>query len=201
MAKLTPAQRAFLASHDIAPSMVFDATGLSKSQYKRIMEELEKSFAYGVTPCREAGHTLRSRAGHCIQCKTACIAFQMRHNKDGIIYIAGSHSSRMLKIGVTADIQNRTVNLNQHLYGRANDWEILSSAKVSNAGRVEADVHKALSDFAIEGTYVRQGRTTECYELFRCSYKAARDALVNLVPNTVKMNADREERSLQVYDF
>jgi hypothetical protein len=145
--------------------MVFDATGLSKSRYEPIMKELEKSFAYGVTPCRAAGHTLRSRAGHCIQCNTACIAFQKRHQKDGYIYIAGSVSSRMIKIGVTGDIQNRRASLNQKLYGGANDWEILLSAHIGNAGRIESDAHKALSVFSTEGTYISEGRVTECYEL------------------------------------
>jgi hypothetical protein len=201
MAKLTQAQRAFLISHHIPPSVVFDATGLSKSKYSPLMKELEKSFAYGVTPCRAAGHTLRSRAGHCIQCGTANIAFQMNYNKGAIIYIAGSFSSRLIKIGITNDVQQRLSLLKHYSYGRADDWEILLWARVPNAGRIEADAHGALSGFSIEGTYLREGRETECYELFRCSYKVARDALTKLLPPSTKINADREERSMQVYDF
>jgi hypothetical protein len=199
MVELTQAQRAFLMSHHISSSMVFDATALSRSKYQPIMKKLEKSFAYGVTPC--GLDTLRSRAGHCIQCNTARIAFQMRHDKVGIIYIAGSFSSRLIKIGITKDLQQRLAILNHYSYGGADDWENLLWARVLNAGRIEADAHSTLSGFSIEGTYLREGRETECYELFRCSYKVSRDALVELFPANTKINADREERSIQVYNF
>jgi hypothetical protein len=201
MTKLTPAQRAFLVSHHIPPSMIFDATGLSSSKYAPVMRELGKNFAFGVTPCRKGSHTLRSRAGHCIQCNTATIAFQMRHEQAAIIYIAGSDSSRLIKIGITNDLQNRLTNLNHYSYGRADDWEILLWARVSNAGRIEADTHRALSDFSIEGTYFREGREAECYELFRCSYEMARDVLAELLPEGTKITADREQRSIVVYNF
>jgi hypothetical protein len=199
---LTERQKTFLFTQKIPLSEVLDATGLSKAEYQARMEEQDKLFAFGVTPCKEAGHTIRTKAGHCIECSTARIAYQRRHHIKGVVYIAGSHSKKLIKIGCTNDIDNRLKDLITGGYGQATDWEILLSAHgVLDAGRVECAVHRELINHNIAGTYIKQGRENICYELFRCSYKIARDFLLNHIPASTQVRKTDENRLLAVYNF
>ena len=199
MTEFTQEQRHFFLSHRIPISMVFDASGLKRSEYKIIMEALDKHFAIGVTPCEKAGHTIRSRSGNCVQCNTANVAYQLRNYSSGHVYLAGSPSVKILKVGMTSDLANRLSMLNHYRYGMADDWEFLLSVRTDDAGRIESSVHKALEEFTINGFYFREGRKTQCYELFRCSYATARDALVESRQNSSFVIHSAEERSRKIY--
>ena len=65
VAQLTDEQLAFLDRHDVPLDRVFDATGMSPDEYKPLMSGGREWVAYGVSPCRAEGHTLRTRGGHC----------------------------------------------------------------------------------------------------------------------------------------
>ena len=67
LTELTEEQLAYLQKHKVPLGSVFDATGLGRRNYSAKMKALGKAVAYGVTPCKKAGHTLRSRSGGCIQ--------------------------------------------------------------------------------------------------------------------------------------
>src|SRR5678815_3361408 len=99
MGQLTAEQIDFLLLQRVPPSQVFDATGMRKSDYAAAMKAGGFNFAFGTVPCGRAGHTLRTRAGHCIQCDTSKVAYQMRHHLPGYVYLAGSHGTGLLKIG------------------------------------------------------------------------------------------------------
>jgi hypothetical protein len=199
MAKLTDDQRRFLFEQKIPLSMVFDGTGMKPSQYKPRMEELGMLFVFGITPCKKSGHTLRSKSGSCIQCNTAYIEYQKRSVKNASVYLAGSPSTRLLKIGMTTDIDRRRVFLNQHRYGDVQDWEMLISVQTEDAGRMEFQVHQALNDFSVDGAYIKEGRRQQCYELFRCSYMTARSALSEVLSEKQFRFCSGEERMKAVY--
>jgi hypothetical protein len=97
----------FLKKHKISDAELFDASGLKRQQYQVIMEQENKKFAFGVDPCSN-GHALRTRAGHCIQCNTARIAFERRHSATGQVYIAGSLKGQSIKIGFTKEKKHKT---------------------------------------------------------------------------------------------
>jgi len=59
---------------------------------------------------------------------------------------------------------------------------MLVTSHVQNVGKVEFSAQAALKARAVEGSYYREGRTQRCYELFRCSYDEARQALVDALP-------------------
>lgn len=202
MAVLSPEQRAFLHSQKILMRDLFDASGLKKQEYQALMKELGQLFAYGVSPCQSAGHTLRSRSGHCIQCDTKIIAFSRRNSDAGTVYIAGSTSSQLLKVGYTNDRQRRATYLCNEKYGGASDWEILAWVNLSrNAGRVEFDIHEALKNKSASGYYMKEGKQVSCYELFRCSYLDAKKALMASIPSDTKVSTVDEARLLEVYNF
>jgi hypothetical protein len=176
MVALTDSQRHFIASQGISEDEVFDASNMSARWYKSEMEREGKLFALVANPCYR-GHYLRSRSGHCIQCDTKRIAFIKRHYKAAFVYIVGSRSEKLLKIGSSDSPWDRGSHLNQLGYGGVTDWKSLYHASFPDAGKVEFNVHGLLSSFASPRNYFREGVYTSCREIFACQYTAARDAL------------------------
>jgi hypothetical protein len=173
---LTDSQKCFLASQGISENEVFDALDGSVRWYKSEMEHVGKLFALVANPCYR-GHYLRSRSGHCIQCDTKRIAFIKRHYKAAYVYVAGSRSEKVFKIGSSDSPWDRGPHLNQLGYGRITDWETLYYASFPDAGKVEFNAHSLLSSFASPRSYYREGVHTDCREIFACGYAAARNAL------------------------
>ncbi len=168
MAILSDQQLEFLESQNIPLSRVFDATGMSKKEYQDAMRSLGMEFAYGVSPCKKSGHTLRTRAGHCVQCDTSKVAYQLRHNESGLVYVAYSNRLKLAKIGVAKDIDDRLRNLNSQGYGGAKDWTVKFHKKFNKAGQVEFEIQKTLEQFREVRSYTKTGNAVECRELFNC---------------------------------
>lgn len=202
MGKLSTDQIEFFQSQRVPLSDVFDATGMRKVDYAVAMKEVGVNFAFGTTPCGKGGHSLRTRAGHCIQCDTSKIAYQLRHATPGYVYLAGSASTKLLKVGTSIDVGDREKKLSEYAYGGATDWRILASVWVNEAGRTEFAVQDRLRDYATPAQYVRQGRIQGCYELFNCSYERAVEALVLLLPakSTLDVHDDAKSRAVWASD-
>lgn len=173
MITLNPEQTAFLKRHEIPMSKVFDASGLSRAEYSQIMGELELIIAFGVTPCAKAGHTLRTRAGHCAQCNTQAIAFIKRTYDEGDIYVARSDRAKLVKVGVASDAKKRMHWLNEYRYGEADDWILVYSRRVPKAGRIEFLIHSDLIQHAKPILYTKFGKQVLCKETYSCSSSAA----------------------------
>lgn len=168
---------AFLRHHQIPLSKVFDASDHSRAEYQRVMRALDMLVAYGVTPCQRGGHTLRTRAGHCAQCNTAVLAYQLRNDGTGYVYIAYSKASRLVKVGTSGSPEARMASLNKFRYGGADDWEIHESVWCERSGEVEFAVHNALDAHRAPGQYMISSGMSECYELFSCAKSVAVKAL------------------------
>src|SRR6202161_4571783 len=104
MATLTKEQLDFLYKHEVPLSRVGDATGMRTAEYQKCMKELDLWLAIGVRACKSAGHTLRTRAGHCAQCNTANLAFLRRYEDKGTVYVAQSHAIALTKVGAASDV-------------------------------------------------------------------------------------------------
>jgi predicted GIY-YIG superfamily endonuclease len=174
---------------------------MRKKDYAAAMEQTGQHFAYGVSSCKAGGHTLRSKAGHCIQCNHQSIAQSLRHSKAGIVYLAGTSRRKLTKIGVTEEIERRLTQLNAGQYGGAWDWEMLVWATTKEAGRLEYEIQDRLRAYNVPGTYMHDGREQKCYELFSCGYKAARAAFEELLPKGSVIRSKNEDRLLNVYEF
>jgi hypothetical protein len=177
MAKLTEEQLKFLRSHNIPASLVFDASGMRKKDYADEMKEAGKAFAFGVTPCAAGRHTLRSRAGHCVQCDTSKIAYMLRHISPGKVYVAASRKGGFIKIGSCQWIYEREESLQKTKYGGCDDWQIIAWASFSEAGRSEGEIQSALKEWQVGARYWKDYRWQECCELFLCDAKQAVDML------------------------
>lgn len=186
MAELTDEQMVFLGYHGIPLDRVFDASGMRTKDYKDVMRQRESWVAYGVTPCKEAGHTLRSRAGHCIQCDPAKITYIKKHVQGGLIYVAWSDSKGLVKVGVTNNTTKRVALLNSEMYGGAFDWKLMRAWQCDQAGKFEAAAHRELASHSTTGYYLKNDMLTECNELFKCSYQYAVEIVSQIVEPSAK---------------
>lgn len=172
MAELNQEQLLFLKSQKISPSMLLDASGLSKAERLAEMDALEKHFYYGGASCKSEGHTLRTKAGHCIQCDTSKIAYQLRNSASGYVYLAYSASSSYVKIGYSKyHPQKRGAFLRNEGYGNIRDWDVKKVAIIDrDAGKMEFLIHAALESFQKPIFYKNMnGIRVECREVFNCS--------------------------------
>lgn len=187
MAILTKTQLAFVAKMDLSVHDLFDASGLKASEWKLQMKELGKLVAFGVTPCIASGHTLRTRAGHCVQCNPAVLAYSRRHSENGDVYVAWSKKGRIAKIGCAKDANLRILSLIETCYRGQNDWNLELIYECTEAGLIESKVQKLLKEYELRGLkYLRDGRLQECSELFSCSLNKAKSALEATIKDYLK---------------
>lgn len=188
MAKLDDEQIAFLASQGLSPADLFDASGMSKREREAQMETAGKRFFYGGARCKKGGHTLRAKAGHCIQCRPQNIAYSLRYSKKGCVYIAGTMDGQAIKVGVAADVDARLRNLCSEKYAGLADWVILASTCViEEAGKIEHQVQSNLSSFATSIEYQKRGVAQKAQELFRCSLATALQSMIDVLGGTDKL--------------
>jgi len=175
MSELTSEQLSFLKSQGVSLSLAVDAGHLSKGAREAFMNESGHKFYYGGPPCKAAGHTLRSKAGHCIQCDTSKIAYQLRSSATGYVYLANSERKGFIKIGFSeVDPYNRVTWLQTSAYGDVNDWEIKRSIKIrQDAGKCEFAIHAALEKWRKPIKYQKNGEDVECREIFACTFAEA----------------------------
>ena len=173
MAKLTAEQIEFLNGLGVPLDKAFNATGLKRSYYQELMKEQSMEVAYGVSPCVKGNHTLRTRAGHCLQCNTANLSFQNRHTETAFLYLATSKTGGVVKFGVAQNISNRKKSLNESGYGGFFDWKIVLYSKVAEAGRIENLIHSEISHLRLFPEYYKDGRMQSAFEIFKLSTKKA----------------------------
>lgn len=181
LGELTEEQRRFLVSHKISPNSVFDATGMSLDAMQTLMKAEEKFFAFGTSPCAKAGHTLRDRANHCIQCDPKNITFMLRAVSSGYLYVSASEKLRMLKVGFSSDPEARQRTIKGFAYGGASDWVKIAHMYLKNAGKAELEVHSKLAPYLAPQTYRANGRDTTCREIFTCGYGKVLSAILETV--------------------
>src|SRR5258708_6399168 len=141
MQTFTLDELAFLNRHRIEPEDVHDGRYQSKSAWQREAKENGKILVLG-SPCRARGHRLRTRAGHCVQCDPKKIAYEARYSSPGYVYIGGSLSRRLVKIGTAVDLDQRERNLRFQLYGGLADWVILFHVRANEAGKIEQNARE-----------------------------------------------------------
>lgn len=166
---LTADELAFLYRVGLSADDVMDVRGRSSAYWKPRMREEDKVIALG-TRCRSKGHRLRTRAGHCAQCDTSKIAYVRRHSQTLYVYIAGSLTGRVIKVGCTGDCERRMEKLKWDNYGGFGDWVLLACVKVKDAGEIESKVRSRFGHRRASGTYVKDYVEQYAIEMLRCSF-------------------------------
>lgn len=186
--KLTQDEVLFLKRHKISEDDVLDAQNISSSDRKNKAKKLGKHFMLRKPPCQKGNHRIFTRNNHCIQCDTSKIAIQLRGSKTGFVYLAGSESKKLIKVGVASDLSDREKTLNSFKYADCNDWVILKWIKVDNAGTVEGCIHHKLLEYASPQKYYKEGRWQDTYEIFTCSFLTALKALSDEIKDRVLLD-------------
>lgn len=187
----TPAELAFLRQHRIPASEIFHAEGLPKKRYRLMMDELDAILVTGAAPCKAAGHTIRTKSGHCAQCDTSRIAFQRRYRANGFVYVAWSRRLDLVKVGSSLDPDQRIASLSQSGYGGATDWRLVRQFWCSQAGSVEFHAHAQLESKLEEVNYYRDGVEVLCREVFRVPASIAVDAVAKAAQDQRKPKVPR----------
>lgn len=179
--KLTKLQLAFIKRHKIDSSEIFDATGMSKSEYSSVMSNEGYSVAVGVTKCMKGGHSIRNRSGHCVMCRPECLAYQKRYYSDADLYVLYSPSSRLVKVGVAKSAVERQKSANEQSYGNVTDWKLKFSITVTNAGYAEKLVHDKLSRYRKKEYFSKDGRLVLAQEMFSTTVKNAIEIINSII--------------------
>lgn len=167
---------AFLIRHGFTEDDVLDCTGLSLALRKAELRISKKRVVIGPA-CRKAGHRLRTRSNHCAQCNPAALAFQRRHRTKGFVYIAGSLTGRVVKIGGTESIRARFESLRSSAYAGLSDWELLRRVESDQYGLLEKATQSLLMSCQRVLPYVKNDKPQEATEVFACGFKTASMAL------------------------
>lgn len=194
---LTKDELTFLRSQGLTADDVYDGRHQSSAGWKAGVRAAGKTVVLG-TPCSSQGHRLRTRSGHCAQCDTKKLSFQKRHNSEGYIYIAGSKSAKLLKVGTCVDIEQRHRNLRNQGYGNIADWEMLFTAKVDAGGKIESDALARLSKYKVVRNYNKDGKQQEAAEMLKTRFSIA----VAAVQESLKgANASEIRKALKTSDY
>jgi hypothetical protein len=176
---LTKEQRKFLDRQKIPTGLTMDASGLAVSEYRPMMSDLGLYVAYGVTPCRKNGHTMRTRTGSCVQCSPEQLAHLRRVDTTGHVYVARSRQKKLTKIGFASDAATRIESLRKEGYADAVDWELVHFVICSRGGRVELAAQNTLREHRVARAFKKGGRLKVSKEVFSCSVKKAINAVDN----------------------
>ncbi len=167
----------FLRWHGLDKGDVYDGRYQSKDERHEGAKSEGKFLVLSSVPCRTAGHRLRTRAGHCFQCDPLKLVYQIRHSKSGYVYIAGSLSGRVIKIGTCKHVGQREGQLRAERYAGFGDWIVLLAIQVSEAGRVEHDAASRVPGQRVFRNYEKDGYTQTAIEVLKCSFSAAVKAI------------------------
>ena len=183
---LTKEEKEFVKHHGISLSEIYDARGKISKVYHDEAKAL--GCRYVINSCMY-GHRLKTRSGHCIQCRPANIAFQKRYSEKGILYLAVAGD--VCKVGITENnfndakdsIYRREITLNMDGgYGNLEGWKIIKYWEVINAGRIENEVHQLLVKYKMEDVkYWYSGEWRVADELFGCSSITALNAVNEII--------------------
>lgn len=120
--------------------------------------------------------------------------FRDRYYEPGYVYIAGSLSDRVIKIGVTKNIQSQQNYLRSRSYGGIGDWVLLYYVWVNGGGRTEHKARRRLQRYKTMRMYKKDGRRQKGREIVKCTFSVALDALSNCIDDSERSGAWQSNR-------
>jgi hypothetical protein len=126
--------------------------------------------------------------------------FRDRHYEPGYVYVAGSRSSRVLKIGTTINIRGQEKRLRRDRYGNIEDWVLLYYVWVEERGKTEHDARRRLRRYRTLRMYYKNGSPQKGRELVNCRFGIALEALTELLDEPQRTSAWQSRRS-DDYEF
>jgi hypothetical protein len=169
---LSSKEKKFLVSQSIDINEIYDARYERRYVWENKAREGNFDFILG-SPCREFGHRLRTRSGHCIQCNTARIAYIRRESRSGQIYLAYSQEGESAKIGFCKRVDIREISLRTQGYGGYFDWRIVCSFRSQNGGYEERLISSIFRKRRMNGFYEKDNTIQSAREMYRYKMETA----------------------------
>lgn len=178
----------FIRKYGLTPDDFYDGRNQGRNERHDNAKKAGKLYVVSSILCKEGGHRLRTRSGHCIQCKPGNIKYIKRYHTSGVIYLAAtSEKPNWYKVGLVENnkgdasytLSNRQGSLNgEGGYGGVKGWKIVDHFLISgNLGKVEEMIHKELEQYAVRPLYIHSGQQQEAEELFCCSKSIVESAI------------------------
>lgn len=104
-----------------------------------------------------------------------------RHYEPGYVYIAGSLSNRIPKIGMTVNIRGQEKWLRRDRYGSIDDWVLLYYVWVKERGKTEHDARRRLRRYRSLRVYYKNGSPRKKRELVECRFGIVFEAVTELL--------------------
>jgi len=83
-----------------------------------------------------------------------------------------------VKVGVSANFEERIETLNEQLYAGSDEWAgEWFIEDCPGAGRIEILMHKKLRDYRVEDQYLKGGVLQDTIEVYDCSVEQAKQAM------------------------
>ncbi len=175
---LTKAELDFLKQKGFTKNDVYNGLGIKQKYWMSLVKKEGKPIALG-NPCTYEKHRLKWPSGHCAQCNPRNIGkgFSDRFSQTKYIYIAGSLSHKVMKIGIGDDPEQRLAVLRRQPYAGVPDWQLLFHMKVPNSARLEHEAISSLSKHVVRLGYFKDGGKQTAIEVIKCSYVDALKAI------------------------
>ncbi len=154
-----------------------DATGLAKKEWHPLIRELDKWVFIGGTPCNNEGHTMRLKSGHCLECETSSPAFLLRRLKHKNVFIAGTKSGKILKLGTSKNYLQNIDTLNLYNYAGFKDWEPIIAFELDDTVQCQYKVERKIRRYFFSKLVQQNGREFHCVDLIKCKYTRVKTAL------------------------
>jgi hypothetical protein len=117
-----------------------------------------------------------------------------RYYEPGYVYIAGSLSARVLKVGTTINIGSQEKRHRRDRYGSIDDWVLLYHVWVDERGKIECAALRTLRRFKDPRHYIKNGKPQIGREIVNCRFGIARDALVEHLDEVQRKGARQSLR-------
>src|ERR1700722_4538940 len=115
--------------------------------------------------------------------------FRERYYEPGYVYIAGSLSGRVLKIGTCLNVHGESRYLRNKRYGGIDDWDVLYHVWVEHRGMIEHDARRYLPREV--RYYDKDGRRQRGREIVVCDFSVALNALSDCLTEAQRASAWR----------
>ncbi len=192
--ELMPEEIAILRRHGYSPSQVFDGRELGRAERRYAAKDAGCELILATSCTAGKGHRLTTRSGHCFQCNPKQKAFEKKHGRAGYVYIAGSKEGKLLKIGATDDVEDRTRTLCSERYAGCSDWKMLARVRTEARGKFEDRTLELLSAFGV-------GDSIRLTEARRCSFEIAFEALQSAVGRSREGEIELLAKDWRSYEF
>lgn len=185
---LTDREIKFFNLHRIDFSDTYDGRMQRTSSWKISATNGEYDFVLTSGRTCNGGHRLKTRSGHCPQCKTSSIAFVRRENASAYVYLASAKKGKIVKIGFTSEIYSREESLRKESYGGYSDWEIIGSFKTKYAGKIEREISAIFSGNELYGDYIKGDSIVAATEMFKYKEGHALDIFIKYVKSELNID-------------